>query len=131
MNTQMEAVCDICMFSPKCKDERLSCDHSAEFCSTCIDECVSHGIYVCPICRAAMDVPIPVRVEIGDIEINTSSRITSRARPRIQATRTEVYCTNVFLGATFFFMVYNISAAIIIIMLPGKVVLNDVNNVLG
>ena len=76
----MEAVCDICMFSPKCKDERLSCDHSAEFCSTCIDECVSHGIYVCPICRAAMDVPIPVRVEIGDIEINTSSRITSRAK---------------------------------------------------
>ncbi len=126
----MEAMCEICMFSPKCKDERLSCDHSAEFCSTCIDECVRHSIYVCPICRAAMDVPIPARVEIGDIAINTS-RFTSRARPRLSATRAEVYCTNVFLGATFFFMVYNISAVIIIILLPDEAVLRDVNNVLG
>ena len=50
--------CTICMSNIPNYDDRLTCSHNKLFCSQCIDECINHHIYECPICKTRLNVPI-------------------------------------------------------------------------
>ena len=73
--------CAICMSSPPVYDSRITCSHNNLFCTKCIDDCIQHKIYECPLCKNKMNTPTQV-VDENQLQISIPPNTVVIARVR-------------------------------------------------
>ncbi len=95
MNTTL-LECTICMSNQPQTDNRLVCTHNNSFCKKCIDDCVRHNIYDCPLCKQAMNVERQTIIYISSPEFRTNRRTSTCIMTYF------IYYTLVFMGCEFY-----------------------------
>ncbi len=95
MNTTLPE-CAICMSRQTQVDDRLVCTHNNSFCKKCIDDCASHNIYDCPLCKRAMNVERQTTIYISAPEVQTNQRT------RTCIITYFIYYILVFMGCEFY-----------------------------
>ncbi len=71
--------CAICMSNQPINDPRITCSHNKLFCEKCIDDCINHKIYECPLCKSKMNTP---DIEENQLQIFMPSNTAVIARVR-------------------------------------------------
>lgn len=74
----LQRECIICMSNIPETDNRLVCTHNSDFCKECITNCISNNLYTCPTCRAPFNVERQVTINIGELNVTTSTRAERR-----------------------------------------------------